>query len=298
MKKNPIIFLLLLALCAGFLGAWAFHAAGLDASIEVKTENKENAYDHVMRTGVIRCGYVVWTPFLIKDPNSGQLSGLFHDYVEALGEALHLKIEWTEEMGWSDFPAALNSGRIDAMCGGSWANSARARQIDFTQPILYQPVYAYVRTGDTRFDNNLVTINDPSVTVVVVEGASPALIATNDFPKAQKIQLPQLSSLSDVFVNLVSNKADVAIANPEAALQFEANNTGKIHRVVTKMPLRLFGNSIAIDGGQYRLRRMIDIATGEMLASGQIEKMIAAYIPGAGVWLPVAPPYSSDEVNH
>src|SRR6202012_5680823 len=99
---------------------------------------KESAYQRVMRTQTIRCGYVLWTPFLVKDPNSGKLSGVFYDYTEALAKALHLKIEWDEEMGWADFPSALNEGRVDVMCGGSRPNSSRAREIDFVKPILYQ----------------------------------------------------------------------------------------------------------------------------------------------------------------
>jgi ABC-type amino acid transport substrate-binding protein len=155
-------------------------------------------------------------------------------------------------------------------------------------------VYAYARVGDTRFDNNPDAINQPDITIVAAEGASPAVIANNDFPKAKKILMPELASLADVLVALATSKADVAIANPEAAQAYDTSNPGKIHRISAKMPLRVFGNCLAVGGGQDRFRRMLDIATGEMLASGQIEKMIATYAPAPGIWLAASPPYQID----
>jgi ABC-type amino acid transport substrate-binding protein len=233
----------------------------------------------------------------MKDPNTGKLSGLFYDYTEALGQALHLKIEWTEEMNWGDFPAALNSGRIDAMCGGSWPNAARARVIDFVRPILYAPTYAWVRTDDKRFDNNIEAINDPGVSIVVIEGSTPAVIATQDFPKAKLIQLPAITSLAEGFVSLADGKADVTIQSASAEHQYDVNNPGKIRRIEAKMPLRLGAQCMAIAGGQDRLRRMLDLATDEMITSGQVEKIIAQYDDVPGAILRVAPSYKTDAVK-
>jgi ABC-type amino acid transport substrate-binding protein len=292
MSKSPFIFLAAIAFLAGLAGA--FVLPKVVGGKDVSAPAKETTYDRVMRTQTIRCGYVVWTPFLVKDPNSGKLSGLFYDYTEALGEALHLKIEWTEEEGWGDFPAALNGGRIDAMCGGSWANSTRAREIDFVHPIIYQQTYAWVRAGDTRFDNNLDAINNPAISVVFVEGSTQAVIAAHDFPKAKPVPLPELTSLADTLVSLADGKADVGLVSAEAGYQYTLNNPGKVRRVEAKMPLRIFGNSLAVPGGEERLRRMLDNATNELLASGQIEKMIGDYGKVTETWLRVAQPYQTE----
>ena len=83
----------------------------------------------------------------------------------------------------------------------------------------------------------------------------------------------------------------------EAAHQYDLNNPGKIRRINEAMPLRVFGNSLAIGGGQDRLRRMLDASTGELMASGQIDKMIAKYSIGPGIWLPVATPYQNEAAH-
>jgi ABC-type amino acid transport substrate-binding protein len=294
-RKSGIIFFVAVAFLAGFGGAWVF---SLRTGSSLNMAPKESTYDRVMRTQTIRCGYLLWNPVLIKDPNTGQLSGIFYDYLEGLGKALHLKIEWTEEMGWGDFPAALRSGRIDAMCAGGWANSTRARVIDFVRPIFYQTMYAYARVDDKRFDNNLGAINDPSVTIITVEGATGSVVAAQDFPKAKNMQLPEMTSFADSFVSLVGGKGDVVITQSSTGIQYDAANPGKIRRIPATAPLRFFGTRIAIDAGQERFRRMLDFASDEMLASGEIEKIIEKYDNNPDSILRVALPYKNLDASH
>jgi polar amino acid transport system substrate-binding protein len=290
MKKSGTFGIVILAFVAGLLGSCVWSSFGSKPSIT--TAAKESTYDRVMRTGTIRCGYAMWPPFIMKDPNSGKLSGFEYDYMQALGDALHLKIDWSEEVGWGDFPSALNAGRIDAFCAGAWPSATRAREIDFTRPIVYQPLYAYVRAGDPRFDNNSAAIDDPSVTAVTMDGEMSSLVAASDFLKAKTVQLPQLSNASELLLNVVTGKGDVTFTDSITESRFAANNPGKIRRVVTKMPLRVFGVPLAIARGQDAFAHMVNIATDEMLLSGKIEKILAPYDQPPGTFLHVAPPYT------
>jgi ABC-type amino acid transport substrate-binding protein len=295
MIKNAVLPAVFCGILAGLVSGW-FFAHQVKGNTETYSQPvKESAYDRVMRTQTLRCGYVVWSPSLIKDPNSGKLSGIFYDYTEALGQALHLKIEWAEEVGWGDFPAALNSGRIDAVCAGVWPNAARARVIDFIRPVFYAPTYAWVRAEDKRFDNNIEAINDPSVTIAVLEGTTMAVIAAQDFPKAKILQLPQTSSVAEIFVSLADGKADVTLQSASAEHQYDENNPGKIRRIEAKMPLRFGAQCLAIAGGQDRLRRMLDLATDEMISGGQLDKIIEPYDTVPGAIVRVALPVRSKE---
>jgi ABC-type amino acid transport substrate-binding protein len=291
MKKVNIPLLIVLAFLAGLFGAYAYAHLWNPAASSSSAAHIESSYDRVLRTGELRCGYAAWPPIIIKDPNSGTLSGIGYDFVEALGAALKLKIVWAEEVGWGDFPTALASGRIDAFCAGAWSNSSRARQVDFTLPILYQPVYAYARADDKRFDNNLDAINDPNVTIAAIDGEMASLIAVKDFPQAKTLQLAQLSAGSDAFLNVVDKKADIAFTDPATFGEYDAKNPGKLRRVISKAPLRVFGVPLAIAHGQDEFRRMLDTSTTELLSSGQIEKIIAKYEQYPGALLRVAPPY-------
>lgn len=291
MNKTHYLLFILLAFLAGLAGAYvapASHGPETAASV------KETVYARVMRTGTFRCGYSPWPPLIIKDPNTGKLSGIVYDYLEALGDALHLKIDWAEETGWGDFPAALQSGRIDGFCAGVWPNASRAREIDFTRPILYQPIYAYARADDHRFDNNLAALDSPSITLATADGETSSHIANGDFPKAKQVQLAQMSNGSELFTIVVTGKADVTFTDLATAAEYDAKNPGKLRRIESKVPVRVFGNTIAIARGQDGLRRMLDTTTEELLASGVIDKITAQYEQYPGTLLRVAPPYQPE----
>jgi ABC-type amino acid transport substrate-binding protein len=266
-------------------------------STDSTAQKKETAFERVMRTQTIKCGYIAAYPYMIKDPNSGQLSGIAHDFMEGLGKALHLKIVWAEETGWGAFPATLQMQRIDAFCVGAWISAARARETDTTMPFSYQPYYAYARSDDTRFDNKLGNINTPDVTVATIDGDTSNIITLSDFPKAKAAQLPEMANIDELFINVITKKADVTFIDPALAANFDAKNPGKIRRVISETPIRVFGNAIFIAQGEDRLRQMLNGATQELLASGQVEKIIARYEKFPGTILRIAHPYQNAPEN-
>ena len=81
-----------------------------------QSTQKESAYDRVIRTGTIRCGYFVWPPYFYKDPVTKKFSGGNYEIMEAIGKMLNLKIEWALEVGVGDVVTALNSDKFDVMC--------------------------------------------------------------------------------------------------------------------------------------------------------------------------------------
>jgi ABC-type amino acid transport substrate-binding protein len=147
--------------------------------------DKESAYDRVMRTGTIKCGYFLYPPVLMKDPNSGKFSGIFYDYIEALAKNLSLKVDWAEEIGLADYPAALESGRIDAYCAGTWIRGSRARVHDYIEPLYYLPLYVYVRKDDHRFDKNPHILNDPQYTLAILEGGATETVRQELFERSK-----------------------------------------------------------------------------------------------------------------
>jgi ABC-type amino acid transport substrate-binding protein len=241
MKFNKILLVVILSLATAFVTARCIAPHNGE-----KAAAKESVYGRVMRTGAIRCGYALWNPSLLKDPNTGRFSGIIYDYVEALGKALDLKIDWAEETSWGDFPAALENGRIDAMCAGVWPSSKRSRIIDYIRPIYYVPFMAYARAGDARFDNRLEILNSPAYTLTMTDGETSSIVAYADFPDSKKIELPKLTEISANFLNVADNKADVYLNDLVSFYEFDEHNPGKLKIIPSARPLRLFGVAIAI----------------------------------------------------
>lgn len=289
MYKSNRLNLIVIGFLIGIGAAFLFiHETGKKAGPQ---NRQETTFERVMRTQTIKCGYALSFPDLMRDPNTGAFSGIMYDYLEALGTALHLKIQWSEEIGWSDFPEALKAGRIDAVCANVWPNAARALRADFTNPLFYNAVYAYARAGDKRFYDQQATVNDPSVTISSIDGEASGFIAATDFPKAKVIQLPQLSNISELFINVTSKKADIAFQESSTVEKFNKDSDIKLHRVLGGKPLRVFGCTIAVALGQDTFRRMLNTATDELRTSGQIEKILSKYEAFPGALLRVAPMY-------
>lgn len=265
------------------------------ASGLTRNDNRESVYERVLRTGTIRCGYHSWEPFLRKDINTGEFSGIYYDYMQGLGRILALKIEWVEDIGFGPHVEALKNDRFDMMCAGDFQNGARSRFIDYTTPILYTTLYAYVRVDDARFDTDLTRANNPEIKIASVEGTSPFVVVNHDFPAAQKITHPEAAELTTPLLDVATGKADLTIANVSVAGGFMTKNPGQLRLVPTPYPVRLFGSSLSLRKDEHELRRMIDAATREMVYSGAIAAIVKKYQTLPDEFLPVAKPYQSQE---
>jgi ABC-type amino acid transport substrate-binding protein len=251
----------------------------------------EPAFARVTRTNTLRCGYGIWEPGFCRDPKTGELSGIFHDYIEAIGRHLNLKIEWTEELGWGDFPAALNAGRIDVMGFGAWPKASQAREVLFTEPTYYLPINAYVRAGDTRFDRKAERINAADVTISVMDAELSSELAQSRFPKARTFSIPQLSDASMLLLNVAYGKADITFTDAWHGEAFMEKNPGQIRAVPFDRPLRLYGHTIPVGKGEHSLVSLLNTATDEIVASGEFQAIVDAYEKVRGVLLMQAPQY-------
>jgi ABC-type amino acid transport substrate-binding protein len=170
-------------------------------------QEEQTLRDAVLERGTIRAAYIVTPPRTIKDPNTGRLSGISVDAFEEAAGLMNLKVEWVEEVSWATFLEGLKTDRYDVVASGIWPTASRGKQADFSVPIMYSVVHAYVRVDDTRFDQDLGLINSPNIKISTIDGEAAELIADAKFPQAQQLALPQMSSLSEMMLNVVNNKA-------------------------------------------------------------------------------------------
>jgi cyclohexadienyl dehydratase len=253
---------------------------------------KETAYDRVIKTQTIRCGYNYYEPVIWRDNETNELKGIYVEYMEALGKATGLKIEWAQEIGWADVPAALQADKVDAFCAGTWADAKRGVQTAFTKPVFYNAIEIYAREGDTRFDKDLNLINDPSVTIVTLDGAQVADIAAQDFTKAKTHALPSMGTDAEQLLNVANGKGDITFTNHGPALSYMKANPGKIRRVAPDKPLRVFSVTTAVNIKEQELLTVLNAATDQLHQGGMIDKILDKYekdYPGA--FTRVAKPY-------
>lgn len=257
----------------------------------------ESLYDRVINAGKIRVGYVVYPPGLIKDPNTGELSGIFYETLEAAGENLGIEIDWTEEVGWGSMIEGLQANRYDIIGSPVWANTSRAKIADFSTPLFYSGIGIYVRSDENRFGDNLAegaglaALNNPDIKISTIDGEMSSIIASSQFPEAETVSLTQLSDVSQLFLEVTQRKADVTFAEPFFAHEFLQNNPGTIKNIAQARPIRVFPNTMMFKRGEMEFKSMLNRALEEVINSGLVDEQLDKYEPFPGAFYRVAYPY-------
>ncbi len=287
---QKILSLLALVL-AGLALALSVGSRGI---MQQAPEKAETAFERVLRTGVLRCAYYDYPPWVSKDPNTGDMRGLGVEYVNQLTAALGLKPEWTEEVTFGTWSAGLQAGRFDAVCPGIWVDANQSRVVSFTAPLWYAVVYAFARNDDRRFDGNLGALDRPDVTITTVEGDSIDFVARQRFPQAHILAMPPNTDYTAVVQNVVSGKADIVLWDESGMNLFRKNNPGTLHTIAPDQPVRATETAIPVRAGELQLRDMLSVGIRQLQTSGITDRILDRFEQEAGPTgnLRVARPYN------
>lgn len=284
MKFAQIILTLLLAIAAS---AATVHFMGAGSAANTVAEG---AYDRILRTGTLRCGYFVWPPLTTKDPATGQLGGLTTEFSEKVAAALELKIEWVQELSFGTYIQDISSGRFDAECAQGWPTPARAKYTYYSLPFAYVPQVAVVRTGETRFDADRNTMAAASVRIATIDGESSQKTYRGKFSTATEVSLPQTAAPTDLILNVVTGKADATFIDKLTAVQYAQANPDTIKIVEYDPPIHLIELNFTLTQDD-KLRQAIDVATRQFLYDGTVEALLRKYEPAPGTFVRVTGAY-------
>jgi ABC-type amino acid transport substrate-binding protein len=290
-RRLTFAVLLALLITLGSLGCREWQNNGGSSSAS-RPQLTTPVLERVLKTSTIRASYAVAAPLRMKDPNTGQLSGVGVDILNEVGRRLGLKVAWVEETGWGALFEGLNSDRYDIFGAGVWRNGSRGRAAFFTEPILYNVIKVWGHPGEKRFPS-LQSINAANVRIATQDGGMDSLIATSDFPRASQISVPQISNYSEVLLNVTTGKADITLGDPTLVGAFLATNPGTLVELFPNQPLRVFPVCFPIKMGAADFKSMIDSALIEMQGDGAIDKILTKYEKHSGDFYRVQVPYQA-----
>lgn len=239
--------------------------------------SKQSTYDKIIESGKIKVGYISYPPSFIKDPNTGEFSGIFHEVLQEVGKKLDVEIEYTEEVGWGTMIEAVKSGRVDLVATGVWPTTERGKHVDFTDPLYYSTVRTYAKAGDNRFDGDLSKINNENIKISSIDGEMTSIIAQIDYPKAKQVSLSQVNDVSQVLLDVATGKADVTFAEPAIALEYMSKNPRQIKEVENVKPVRVFPNTMIVGKGEVEFLSTLNIAIEELVNNGLVNRVIEKY---------------------
>ncbi len=247
----------------------------------------ETAYERVMRTGVLRCGYGMWEPLFGVSPETGKRHGIFYELTEQIGKLMNLEIEWVEEVPWEGMVAGLNAGRYDAVCSGKWVYGAQGAQAAYAMPVMFNIVHAYARVDDNRFEETLSNLNSPEFTIAVQDGDVSLEIAESLFPEAKRVAVVRNSATTLLMTNVANLKSDITFMDAATARGFSSKNPNKLKIITKTSPIRSYQTTYMYQMHDYALGNLLNASLRQLQDSGVTENIINKYIKNKGdVYIP------------
>jgi ABC-type amino acid transport substrate-binding protein len=202
MRLGLLWVCLLTFLLAGCGEAFTGDSGGKDA--------RGSALDQMVARGEMRVGYVSWNPAVIKNPETGELTGIFPDMVNYMAETLKLHVRW-KETTLANFAAGLQSRQYDFSVGPTFITIPRSVPVAFTQPVAYVGNSAVVN-ANTPPPSSPDEIAARSMRVAVLQGQ-----AMDEFFKRRYSNVELLilsgSDLTAPLAAVSTGRADIGFMN-------------------------------------------------------------------------------------
>lgn len=283
MKKLILLFLVCVA---AFVSGVIL---GPDAAVTAKEIKAISAFDRTEKSGVMRCGYMVWPPLIQKDPNTGDFSGVFYDMAQEMAKALNYKLDMAHEFGLATYQEDMARGVFDVECTGGWANAARGKKALYTKPLAYFSIIAVVSPKYADV-SDLDWINHPNIHMAIMDGETSSLIRQERFSKSSELSLPHTASSVDLLMQVATGKADVTFVDQASAVRFDRANPGQI-RLLTDLPVRVIPLTFGTAPGEERLIAVLNAAIDQLMFDGIVDRILDTYDPEASAFRRVQKPY-------
>jgi polar amino acid transport system substrate-binding protein len=199
---------------------------------------------------------------IFNDKN--EIDGFDVDVARRIGELLGVKTEIVQ-VGSPDRIPFVSSGKIDAVLGAMTITPERQKVIDFTVPVHTEVLG--VLTTKAKPYKDWMELNDPSVKLVEVRGATPVKLVQEKLPKAQ---LLLLDNYPDAVRAIAQGRADAMID----VMDFMTEHTRK-HKIdwrIVDAPIEVYFCAIGVQKGNDALRDKLNGAIKQLHANGYIDE--------------------------
>lgn len=141
-------------------------------------------------TGALRVGVYLGSPSSLVRAIDGRDAGVAHDLGAQLAQELGVPVRYERFDRVAQVLSAMKRGEVDFTVTN--ATVARARDVDFTPPVLQLELGYLVHAASPIV--NLAGIDRPGVRVGVTEGSSSSVTLARQFRSAQLVAVPSLAA--------------------------------------------------------------------------------------------------------
>lgn len=192
-----------------------------------------STWQSVRQAGVLRCGAATSPPYVMRDPKTGDYSGMFADLCKAFGEkVLHVKVQFVDTT-WDNIVAGLQSDKWDMSLSLN-DTPEREKAIAFSKSAIDYSVTLTYNKHNPKIPKAIHAISDidkPGVVVTVMSGTAQDKAISAELKQAQVMRLP---GFDETRLALMSKRADLLAddnmtnrlliaAHPDWAVAFNPN---------------------------------------------------------------------------
>ena len=167
-----------------------------------------NTWQSVRKAGVLRCGVATSPPYTMKDPLTGNYSGVFPELCRDFAEkVLKVKVEYVDTT-WDNIVAGLQSDKWDVSLSLN-DTPERRKAISFTEPVIdYSVTLAYNKNNPKvpKSIHSVADIDKPGMIVTVMSGTVQDKAITGALKQATIMRLP---GFDETRLALQSKRADM-----------------------------------------------------------------------------------------
>lgn len=233
-----------------------------------------NSWKQVKSSGVLRCGVAASPPYVMRDPKTGEYSGIFPDLCRKFAtDVLKVKPEFVDT-NWDNIVAGLQSEKWDISLSLN-DTPERRKAISFSAPAVdYSVTFAYnknnpkIAAGATSVSD----IDKPNITVIVLSGTAADKAISTELKKAKIMRLP---GFDETRLALMSKRGDMLADDNMSNMLLETAHKDWV-KILMPNPL-LAKQGIAI--GVRKDTPVDDIGVlnkfiGSERSSGEVDKLI------------------------
>jgi polar amino acid transport system substrate-binding protein len=238
----------------------------------------EDLWKDVQTRGTLRAGAALAPPHVMRDPKTGEYSGIFVDLIKEFGEqVLGVKVEFIDTT-WDNIIAGMQAGKWDVALALN-RTAKRALSINYSDaPWQYEISFVFNKSNP-KINPSWKSAQDfdkDGVILSVMSGTAQDHTITDEFKRATIMRLPDVDAAR---LAVSSKRADVSVDDADTNMLFAAVNKDW-SATVRPNP------SLAKQGVAYGFRKTVsldqiqafDIFLEEALVEGHVAKLGEYYV--------------------
>jgi polar amino acid transport system substrate-binding protein len=259
-----------------FVAIAALFAVGI--ATDARAQQVENLWKDVQARGSLRAGAALAPPHVMRDPKTGEYSGIFVDLVKEFGEqVLGVKVEFVDTT-WDNIIAGMQAGKWDVALALN-RTAKRALSINYSDaPWQYEISFVFNK-ANPKINAGWKSVQDfdkDGIVLSVMSGTAQDHTITDEIKHATIMRLPDVDAAR---LAVSSKRADISVDDADTNMLFAAVNKDWSATIKPEP-------SLAKQGVAYGFRRTVpldqiqafNIFLQEAVAEGHVAKLGEYYV--------------------